>query len=221
MQKQQNKILKQQRGQPKSSSSSRSRSSSQSSLPDIPCFDLPRSGEANNKTEKATSHRIFCTWPDCDATFQYRFEWVRHEEAVHYCPYHWICCLDDSTGEFETTCFICGAYVSIPGHLKYQHIWECAGRPFRQRTFLREDQLTQHIRRVHLKPNSISCTIPKDLLVKWKIDNPTFDISALQCGFCGEQHETWTDRQNHVFRHIQNGSLKSDWMLERDSLMPE
>ncbi|KAF2627157.1 hypothetical protein BU25DRAFT_422037 [Macroventuria anomochaeta] len=29
------------------------------------------------------------TWPECESSFVTRYEWARHEEAIHYCPYRW------------------------------------------------------------------------------------------------------------------------------------
>ena len=35
--------------------------------------------------------RLFCTWTTCRQRFATAYEWIRHEQAIHYCPYRWTC----------------------------------------------------------------------------------------------------------------------------------
>lgn len=61
------------------------------------------------KPDSSPAYKIFCTWRNCTKTFRYKFDWARHEEAKHYCPYHWVCCLDDESCSSTNMsfCIIC------------------------------------------------------------------------------------------------------------------
>lgn len=177
-----------------------------------------------DEAESATllSPEYFCTWPDCPSTFKHRFEWVRHEEAIHYCPYHWICCSEPSlrTSIEVAHCFICGYhYTNLVEHLIQEYFTECTDKPESKRTFLRQDQLAQHIRRAHFKPVGVDHALPKWLLDVWKHNNPQLLASSplLRCGFCGKPCASWTERQDHVFEHLKNGICKFAWWPDRAS----
>jgi hypothetical protein len=64
-----------------------------------------------NREDKSTgplAPAIYCTWPSCNLRFRYRFDWARHEEAVHYCPFNWVCCGDGSDHATQLEdCYIC------------------------------------------------------------------------------------------------------------------
>jgi hypothetical protein len=168
----------------------------------------------------------FCTWQDCKETFRHRYEWARHEEAMHYCPYHWVCCLNDLESGSTTlaSCFLCeeGAVTCkhVMDHVQFQ---SCSNKDAASRSFLRKDHLTQHIKRTHLAPHKRAQLRPSDfrkLLSAWKIDNPVMSKTALFCGFCGITTESWADRQEHVAGHFLPHSLgnpvcKSSWQLDR------
>ncbi|KAH7082106.1 hypothetical protein FB567DRAFT_630541 [Paraphoma chrysanthemicola] len=166
---------------------------------------------------------IFCTWPSCKERFTTRSAWARHEEATHYCPYHWVCCPDISSSQQETlpTCFICEqqdiSYDHITAHDEFK---KCRDKDEESRTFFRQDHLQQHIKGTHKRMNkewkpSYRTTI-NHLVRVWQRDNPSLSAMALHCGFCDAVFETWTERQDHVFAHFQEDSSgrradKSDW----------
>ena len=163
--------------------------------------------EHRNSKHDTRARLLFCTWPDCDSRFRYRFDWSRHEEAVHYVPYHWICCMTET---FETVppCFLCvGSY-----HTTTDHCSSCRGKEIGSRTFYREDQLVQHIKRIHRYKGATIGSIPKVLLALWKCDNPSISAAGLHCGFCGESFGCWAERQDHVFEHLVKGVCKSSWL---------
>jgi hypothetical protein len=83
------------------------------------------------------------------------------------------------------------------------------------RTFLREDQLAQHIKRAHISTDVTRPRISKELMSAWKIDNPAFSKSFLRCGFCGMVSDNWEQRQDHVHDHLKKGVCKSSWWPER------
>lgn len=167
---------------------------------------------------------IFCTWPSCQRTFKYKWEWARHEEAKHYCPYFWVCCLDEPQSDGTLgRCFICETEEIDCAHYVDKHFFtSCSGKNHELRRFLREDQLAQHIKGTHLKDSS-GKKIPKALLAAWKVFNPSLSRDALYCGFCIESFTSWKDRQDHLWNHMQGkGGLgscaKSSWIpLERDT----
>jgi hypothetical protein len=160
------------------------------------------------KIPEVLERPLFCTWPSCNSRFQYRYDWSRHEEALHYCPFHWVCC---NAITHASHCLICKA----TNHSTTEHCGACLMKDMQSRTFLREDQLTQHIKRAHLSPDATKRMIPKDLLSAWKIDNPFFSKSYLHCGFCGVVSDTWAQRQDHVHDHLKKGICKSSWWPER------
>jgi hypothetical protein len=168
------------------------------------------------ETQGSMAHgRYFCTWPDCAATFTHRYQWTRHEEAIHYCPYRWVCCSTNPGSLKLYDCFICGETNGPLLHLASVHFTSCAQKPEQERTFYRQDQLSQHIARTHCKDQHRK--IPEDLLVACRSANPDFQESSLRCGFCGLISSSWTQRQNHVFAHLheQKWMKKVAWQSDR------
>jgi hypothetical protein len=161
-----------------------------------------------------TSARLpfFCTWPSCSSSFQYRYDWSRHEEALHYCPFHWICCSENAQTGDLSPCLICTGN----DHTAAQHCGSCLTKDVQSRTFLREDQLAQHIKRAHFSSDPVKPKVTKDLLSAWKTDNASFSKSFLRCGFCGLASKTWAERQSHVNDHLKKGVCKSSWWPERE-----
>jgi hypothetical protein len=136
-------------------------------------------------------------------------------EAVHYQPFHWVCCFEGAVGTFLSRCFVCGENDINVSHVTRQHFASCASRSLQSRTFLREDQLLQHINGTHLGTRVTKKVVQK-LLSSWKTENQQLDASARHCGFCGTMSSTWAERQNHVFRHLkQPGIRKSAWWTDR------
>jgi hypothetical protein len=169
-----------------------------------------RDGE-DDKDETPAMQPFFCTWPSCGSRFQYRYDWSRHEEALHYCPFHWICCSEEAqTGE-PSPCLIC----TRNDHTATEHCRSCLTKDVQSRTFLREDQLAQHIKRAHIPSGTVKPKISKHLLSAWKIDRPSFPKTFLRCGFCGIVCDTWAQRQSHVHDHLRKGVCKSSWWPKR------
>jgi hypothetical protein len=74
-------------------------------------------------TAEQSKRPWYCTWPDCNKAFQYRYEWDRHEVAVHYWPYHWVCNLGEETSTVH--------------------------KDASSRIFFRQDQLLVHMKGAH------------------------------------------------------------------------
>ncbi|KAH4217055.1 hypothetical protein HBI81_139760 [Parastagonospora nodorum] len=159
----------------------------------------------------------FCTWTDCSARFRFRWEWARHETALHYQPYHWICCLAESRLKLISQCFVCGLHPTTVGHIMDTHFTECTVKDRSEVTFLREDQLLQHIKGVHSQQKA-SKKICKGLMCIFKTENQDLHSSALDCGFCGRASKSWAEREDHVFEHLKEGMCKSAWWVGRFAL---
>jgi hypothetical protein len=167
-----------------------------------------------SKTTK--SKRYFCTWPDCDCTFAHRFEWARHEEAVHYCPYHWVCCSEQNSEFILRDCWFCDATNVTLRHVAKEHLSTCTRKCTQQRTFLREDLFVAHLRR-HLDKASYKNVGSKCRVLarRWKEDNLAMDPRALHCGICGKTFMTWAERSFHVRKHMEGGVTKAAWWPDR------
>jgi hypothetical protein len=161
--------------------------------------------------------RYYCTSPDCDQRFRHRYEWERHEAAIHYCPYNWVCCSQQDIGRIMDYCFICNKANVTLRHIIDEHLPDCASKPTDQRTFFRQDQLEQHVRRHRDKKRVAGPTsrVPESLLTAWKEENPALNQHALHCGFCGLKFFTWSARSEHVFWHLGDGARKSTWWPDR------
>ncbi|KAH7088759.1 hypothetical protein FB567DRAFT_317574 [Paraphoma chrysanthemicola] len=158
--------------------------------------------------------RYFCTYPRCDRSFHHRFEWERHEEAVHYCPYHWTCCSEQGVDEIMKHCFVCDKPNVPLRHIHECHFSTCAKKPVKERMFFRRDQIQQHIKRHLTFVGSRHLAAPDALLESWRCENASLGEAALRCGFCGCRLSTWAARNDHVFRHFQAGLRKSQWNPE-------
>jgi hypothetical protein len=167
-------------------------------------------GDLGHTIAQNDMQQFFCTWPSCSSRFQYRYDWTRHEEALHYYPFHWACCGADP---HTLQCLIC----QVTGHTTTQHCRSCLTKDVQLRTFLREDQLAQHIKGAHLLNDATKPRISGQLLSAWKFDNPYFSRNFLRCGFCGLISDTWAQRQNHVHDHLKKRICKSSWWPERES----
>jgi hypothetical protein len=165
---------------------------------------------------------LFCTWTDCRATFRYRYEWARHEEAKHYFPYHWVCCLEGPSSRTRTVedCNLCGKrFASLQHIIEHMQFQSCTSKEHGLRTFLRKDHLIQHIKGTHSKPQEVSSALVKELVSAWRVVNPSLDKSALCCGFCGKRFTGWKERQDHVYGHLRSGQnngieYKLAWALD-------
>jgi predicted small metal-binding protein len=99
-----------------------------------------------------------------------------------------------------------------------QHCTPCIDRDREQRVFLREDQIFQHIRGVHLY-SDVSKKACQAILSAWKIDNPFINKAAMTCGFCGERLYTWSERSEHVSTHLKSKKCMASWWPERLSIV--
>ncbi|KAH7395331.1 hypothetical protein DE146DRAFT_595694, partial [Phaeosphaeria sp. MPI-PUGE-AT-0046c] len=169
---------------------------------------------ASLEAKEKSSFRISCTWPSCDAAFKFPFEWRRHEEAMHYQPNHYVCCLESTYNNLVERCFVCNQTNATIKHIVATHMKSCMNKRPADRAFFRKDQLVQHIKGVH-RVGSLTGRHAQELLSLWKRVNPQMCENTLKCGFCDNRLTTWEDRQNHVLKHLQAGVCKSSWWPER------
>jgi len=169
---------------------------------------------SNNRLMETSNDMYFCTEPSCMKSFRYQSGWSRHEQAVHHCPYYWVCCLKVPNIMRLPRCFICSKKDILISHFTDCHFQDCATKAQEDRTFLREDQFKQHIGS-HLGKDFLIRSIPKDLLSAWKTPNSESSVASLKCGFCGESFHTWSKRIDHVSTHMQEGICKLAWWPDR------
>lgn len=165
-----------------------------SSTPVTPYEDSPQPQFAN-------VGRYACTYGGCAASFERRYQWSRHEEAVHHVPFRWVCC-PESVDYIETSgCFLCESRNDPSQHPVTTHFAPCNTKDEIDRTFYRQDQFAAHIKRKHCK--DYGCDIPEEFLVACRSPNPSFNESSLRCPFCHIAQSSWNERQDHVFSHVE------------------
>ncbi|PYH89313.1 hypothetical protein BO71DRAFT_403162 [Aspergillus ellipticus CBS 707.79] len=151
-----------------------------------------------------------CTF--CADTFATKYDWQRHEKALHLPVDLWHCAphggLIDSDG--TRVCAFCRSPDADDNHLEKAHDYDnCRDRPPEQRVFTRKDHLCQHLRLSHqvdgLHPGMDS----------WR-ETRTQIVS--RCGFCDANFESWPDRVEHVADHFKHGAdmiqWRGDWGFE-------
>jgi hypothetical protein len=163
---------------------------------------------------EVSSKPFFCTYLICGAAFRYRWEWARHEQAVHYQPYKWICCPDIRDSKRFSKCPFCGQHNVTVHHIVWQHLHSCIDKCQEDREFLREDQFLQHLNGVHAKAR-LTKKDCRELLSYWKAPNTSPLSHSFSCGFCGHVSKDWANREYHVHLHLKSGTCKSSWWLER------
>ncbi|WAO96925.1 Homeobox and c2h2 transcription [Fusarium falciforme] len=149
--------------------------------------------------------RIYqCTF--CTDTFKSRYDWTRHEGALHLVLERWTCLpfgprLSDESDGIQ--CALCGQKDPDESHLEEHNIQQCVSKPLGTRTFYRKDHLRQHLRGVH-RVNKV----PTRTMDAWKIEIKKVNA---RCGFCGDTFQLWADRNDHLADHFRSGALMKDW----------
>lgn len=149
-----------------------------------------------------------CTF--CTDAFKTKYDWTRHERTLHLNLEQWVCmpagplCLDLISGVSE--CFFCQQSNPDASHLKSHQVDTCISRPIAAKTFYRKDHMQQHLRLVH----GVSDIRPS--MSAWKSE-----IAAIECrcGFCGERFKFWSERNDHLAAHFQDGLTMATWKGDR------
>jgi hypothetical protein len=162
--------------------------------------EFPEVSAANAYVQSSGDSAFQCTF--CGNTFNKKYTWQRHEEAVHAPPRVWVCepsaFAVDGHNRHSDHCRrpICSISCFGPegcGH-RFEECWE---RPEKDRTYFRKDALVQHLRLMHH-------SIPP-LLARY--EGREFDVPAgnLICPFCDNANATWQERVEHVAEHFKEG----------------
>ncbi|KAJ8115344.1 hypothetical protein OPT61_g2994 [Boeremia exigua] len=149
-------------------------------------------GSHEEKSANYKRQTFFCTWATCNKTFATAFEWSRHEQAIHYCPFRWVCLYEAERSDIE-----------------FERFNRCKYIPEDQRVFWRSDQLAQHVKRIH------NVRLTQTIERSWRSENPAFDSIHLACGFCGHLSPNWKERVSHVKACILRGAKKEQWSFRR------
>ncbi|KAF4470981.1 C2H2 type zinc finger containing, partial [Fusarium albosuccineum] len=92
-----------------------------------------------------------CTF--CTETFRTKYDWQRHEKALHLSLEMWICAPDGPRATNPQTnelyCVFCGKANTDDAHVESHNYSACKVKPPDERTFYRKDHLNQHLRLVH------------------------------------------------------------------------
>ncbi|KZM27348.1 metal ion binding [Ascochyta rabiei] len=159
----------------------------------------PREGHA------ASQLPFQCTF--CVETFKTKYDWQRHEKALHLSLEQWTCAPEGPRasvlgGSGELCCVFCGELSPDDAHLNTHQYSACQARDEGERSFHRKDHLVQHLKLVH-KVDSKHVQLDR-----WKTS--TLDVQS-RCGFCTLAMSTWTERVNHLADHFKAGATMSQW----------
>ncbi|KAK6345851.1 hypothetical protein TWF730_010194 [Orbilia blumenaviensis] len=159
--------------------------------------------KTSRKEKDDTADRIYqCTF--CTDTFKSKYDWTRHESALHLALEAWVCNGHETVyiKNDERKCIFCDLTNPTDIHLEEHNFDKCARKPVSARTFYRKDHLTQHLRTVH---NAKRIT---NGMAKWK---SKMDEVNCRCGFCGERFSLWSLRNAHIAEHFTDGVKMNEW----------
>ena len=153
--------------------------------------------------------RLFqCTF--CADSFATRYDWQRHEKALHMAVERWICAPRGGIAEVDgvKTCVFCGEQGADEQHLEEHNYSICRDKSPEQQGFHRKDHLRQHLRLTH----NVAYHPSMD---EWREAKSHL---ASRCGFCNSHFTTWEERVDHLADHFRNGAdmvqWKGDWGFE-------
>ena len=153
--------------------------------------------------------RLFqCTF--CADSFATRYDWQRHEKALHLAVEQWMCAPQGGIIKVDgvNTCVFCHEQGVDDRHLEEHNFSICRDKPPEQRGFPRKDHLRQHLRLTHNVPYHPS-------MDGWR---ETKSRIVSRCGFCNSYFTTWEERVDHLAGHFKNGAdmvkWKGDWGFE-------
>ncbi|KAE8136420.1 hypothetical protein BDV38DRAFT_293837 [Aspergillus pseudotamarii] len=161
----------------------------------------PHPNEAWNKRKSKSQRPYQCTF--CSDTFNTKYDWQRHEKALHLPVDRWICAPQGGLIEVDGThfCVFCQAPDVDFNHLEIHGYLACREKSSEQRTFTRKDHLRQHLRLTHNVDYHASMEQWRDSLTRIKS----------RCGFCEARFETWPERVDHVADHFKKGADMIQW----------
>ncbi|KAJ3543440.1 hypothetical protein NM208_g3579 [Fusarium decemcellulare] len=145
-----------------------------------------------------------CTF--CTETYRTKYDWQRHEKALHLSLEMWICASDGprvtNPQTNELCCVFCGKANPDDPHVEGHNYSVCKVKSPDERTFYRKDHLNQHLRLVH------NAQFLDWSMKPWKVS--TSEVRS-RCGFCGITMNTWSARVDHLAEHFKTGKMIADW----------
>ncbi|KAJ6129473.1 hypothetical protein N7512_002253 [Penicillium capsulatum] len=142
-----------------------------------------------------------CTF--CCESFRSKYDWVRHEKALHISVDWWRCAPEGGLIEIDgiNVCVFCHAPDADENHLETHNYLRCRDRSPELRVFSRKDHLSQHLRLMHnVKDHRF--------LDRWR--DVTLELHS-RCGFCNSSFKTWEERMDHLAEHFKQGADMSQW----------
>ncbi|KAH7414020.1 hypothetical protein DE146DRAFT_601116 [Phaeosphaeria sp. MPI-PUGE-AT-0046c] len=168
---------------------------------------IHRSRRAEEKSVRAVELPYQCTF--CTETFKTKHDWQRHEKSLHLPLEQWICGPSSPVatrlGVAGLCCIFCGQASPDDAHIQKHNYSSCNGRDLEERTFLRKDHLTQHLKLVH------GAKYEDWSMKHWKISK--LDVQS-RCGFCDIRMNSWGERIDHLADHFKSGSTMAEWQGE-------
>ncbi|KAF9884846.1 hypothetical protein FE257_001189 [Aspergillus nanangensis] len=165
-----------------------------------------------NRRAPAQAKRAYqCTF--CSDTFRTKYDWQRHEKALHIPVDMWCCAPAGGILEIDgiAICAFCHMPDADVAHLESAHNYlVCREKPLEQRRFPRKDHLQQHLKLTH------NTDYHPTTMDAWRESRP--DIVS-RCGFCDNTTlPSWEERVDHLGAHFKNGAdmiqWKGDWGFE-------
>jgi hypothetical protein len=151
---------------------------------------------------KIQGSRMFqCTF--CCDSFRTKYEWTRHEKAIHISVDLWRCAPEGGIIEADgfNICVFCQAQNADGNHLETHNFLQCQDKPSTLREFSRKDHLRQHLRLMHNVQDH-------HFLDKWRVS--LLNLHS-RCGFCNSTFTTWDERADHLAEHFKTGADMSQW----------
>lgn len=151
---------------------------------------------------KAERKRAFqCTF--CADTFGTKYDWQRHEKALHLPVDQWHCTPQGGILEMDGmgVCVFCQQQNVDLDHVERHNYSTCHEKSPEQRTFSRKDHLRQHLKLTHDVDYHPSMN-------KWRHSRAYL---ASRCGFCDANFKSWDERVDHVAEHFKNGADMIQW----------
>ncbi|KAJ0421261.1 hypothetical protein BJY00DRAFT_110309 [Aspergillus carlsbadensis] len=152
-----------------------------------------------------------CTF--CADSFLTKYDWQRHEKALHLPVDQWVCAPRGSVLEVDNNtrvCVFCHALDPTPEHLARHNFLTCQSKSLQERLFFRKDHLKQHLKLTHN-----ATWLPS--MEAWL---ETRNAIVSRCGFCSATFSAWDERVEHIAEHFKAGATmaqwKGDWGFEPD-----
>lgn len=154
------------------------------------------------RPEQAGSRRAYqCTF--CSDSFRNKYDWRRHEKALHLSVDRWHCAPRGGIIDVDgmNTCVFCAAPGVDTNHLESHNYITCREKRPESRSFSRKDHLQQHLRLMH-------DVAFHPFMDAWR--DTEMQLHS-RCGFCDMKFQRWEQRVDHVAEHFKNGADMTQW----------